>query len=213
MLMVTRPQGASAWVISRSSIDLRASSASAAARVKIETRQQQGEFFAAIAGDQHRLFQRDERQGLADRAQAGVAGDVAVTVVVELEMIDIDHHQRDRLAAIRPRSARRARARGRSRGGWQARSGRRGLPAPRGADWRCAVPPRARRACAPCRRRRRPAARIPRPSVLGSRAHARSPRPNRATVRTSERIGRTISCSPPNQVTMRTKMPITTSCR
>ena len=63
---------------------------------EIEPRQQQRELFAAVAGDQHRFFKRHQRQRLADRTQAGIAGDVTVTVVEQLEVIDIDHHQRKR---------------------------------------------------------------------------------------------------------------------
>ena len=68
--------------------------------LEVEARQQQGEFLAAVTGDEHSLLQGDQRQCLADRAQAGVAPDMAVTVVEQLEMIDIDHHQRERLAAL-----------------------------------------------------------------------------------------------------------------
>jgi hypothetical protein len=57
---------------------------------------------------------------LADRAQAGIAGNVAVAVVEQLEMIDIDHHQRERLTALAGAASIRARARGRSRAGWRA---------------------------------------------------------------------------------------------
>ena len=64
---------------------------------QIEAGQQQGEFFAAIAGDEHGVLERDQRQRFADCAQAGIACDVAIAVVVQLEMIDIDHHQRHRL--------------------------------------------------------------------------------------------------------------------
>ena len=78
----------------------RASSASAAARWISRPGKKQREFLAAITGDKHGLFERDQRQRLADRAQAGIAGDVAVTIVEQLEVIDIDHHQRQRRAAF-----------------------------------------------------------------------------------------------------------------
>ena len=87
----------------------------------IEARQQQREFLAAVAGDEHGLFQRDERQGLADGAQTGVAGDMAVAVVEQLEMIDIDHHQRERRAALGGALPFALELDGRSRAGWRDR--------------------------------------------------------------------------------------------
>jgi hypothetical protein len=49
--------------------------------LEVEARQQQGEFLAAVTGNQDSLLQGDQRQCLADRAQAGVAPDMAVTIV------------------------------------------------------------------------------------------------------------------------------------
>ena len=67
---------------------------------EVDAGQQQRKFLAAIARDQHGVFQRDDGQRFADPAQAGVAHDVAIVVVEQLEMIDIDHHQRDRLVCL-----------------------------------------------------------------------------------------------------------------
>ena len=67
---------------------------------EVEAGHQQRELFAAIAGDQYRLFQRHQRQRLADRTQAGIAGDMAIAVVEQLEVIDINHHQRQRRAFL-----------------------------------------------------------------------------------------------------------------
>ena len=98
MLMVTMPHGDSACVINNSSIERRASSASATACSNIEPRQQQGEFLAAIPGNDQSLVECDQRQGFADRPQTGVALDVAITIIEQLEVIDIDHDQSERLA-------------------------------------------------------------------------------------------------------------------
>src|SRR6516225_8052605 len=64
----------------------------------IEPRQQQGEFLAAIPGNDQSLVECDQRQGFADRPQTGVALDVAITIIEQLEVIDIDHDQSERLA-------------------------------------------------------------------------------------------------------------------
>ena len=64
----------------------------------IEPRQQQGEFLAAIPGNDQSLVERDKRQGFADRPQTGVTLDVAIAIVEKLEVIDVDHDQSERLA-------------------------------------------------------------------------------------------------------------------
>jgi hypothetical protein len=64
----------------------------------IKPRQQQRKLFTAIAGYGQLLLKGDVRQGLADRAQTGVALHMAVAIVEQLEVVDIDHHQGKRLA-------------------------------------------------------------------------------------------------------------------
>ena len=64
-------------------------------------RQQQAELLAAIAAREAEVFRRNCRQRLAEPGQAGITLGVAVGVVVELEMIDIDHQKRQ-LRAILP---------------------------------------------------------------------------------------------------------------
>ena len=51
----------------------------------IEPRQQQGEFLAAIPGDDQSLIEGDQRQSLADRTQAGVALHVAIAIIEQLK--------------------------------------------------------------------------------------------------------------------------------
>ena len=57
-------------------------------------RQQQAEFFAAIAAGKTHGVGGDAGERFAEPGQAGVAFGVAVGVVVELEMIDVDHQER-----------------------------------------------------------------------------------------------------------------------
>ena len=83
--------------------------------------EQQGEFLAAVTGDEDGILQSDERQGLADGAQAGVAADMAVTVVEQLEMIDIDHHQRQRFLPVGRAFPLVVELHGRSRADWRVR--------------------------------------------------------------------------------------------
>src|SRR5207237_797934 len=62
--------------------------------------QQQHEFLAAVARREVGLVARRERERLADHAQALVALKVAVAVVEQLEMVDVDHHQGNRALQI-----------------------------------------------------------------------------------------------------------------
>ena len=64
-------------------------------------RQQQCEFLAAIACRKIRFASGDLGKRLADAAQAMVAFDMAVTVVEQLEVIDVNHQQRDRPPQLR----------------------------------------------------------------------------------------------------------------
>ena len=58
-----------------------------------------GEFVAAEAGDQ-RLHRQDAAHPLGAFAQDGVADAVAVEVVDLLEVVEVDHHEGDDLAAL-----------------------------------------------------------------------------------------------------------------
>jgi hypothetical protein len=66
----------------------------AASERGVEVRQQQAKFLAAIAAGKAVGRIRNAGQRLAEPCQAEVALGMAVGVVVELEVIDIDHQQR-----------------------------------------------------------------------------------------------------------------------
>jgi hypothetical protein len=57
--------------------------------LEVEPRQQQGKFLAAIAGDYQGLVERDERERLADRAQAGVALHMSVAIIEQLSLLAV----------------------------------------------------------------------------------------------------------------------------
>ena len=57
-----------------------------------------GKFLAAIAGDEIEGAVHELLQGGGDLMQHGIAGNVAVVVVIRLEVVDIDHRQREGFA-------------------------------------------------------------------------------------------------------------------
>ncbi|XDJ49500.1 hypothetical protein ABRZ09_09590 [Castellaniella ginsengisoli] len=59
-------------------------------------RQEHHEFLAAVAGHQIGRAGRHRGDHLRDAPQALVAGDVAVVIVVALEIVDVDHQYRQR---------------------------------------------------------------------------------------------------------------------
>ena len=89
-------------------------------------RQQPDELFTADPGDEIPWSIGRQRQRLRDAAQAFVTLDVAVMVVVLLEIIDIQHDHRQRQAAALGSCSIRVPARCRTCAGWRCPSGRPG---------------------------------------------------------------------------------------
>jgi hypothetical protein len=59
----------------------------------IGARQQQGKFFAPVARHEFPGALGAIKKNAGDLAQAGIAGEMALVVVVPFEMIDVDHQQ------------------------------------------------------------------------------------------------------------------------
>ena len=69
-------------------------------RVDVGAGQQQCELLAAVARRQIVVAGRRLPEQLADPAQAHVAFDVAVAIVEQLEVVDVDHQQCDRATSL-----------------------------------------------------------------------------------------------------------------
>ena len=64
--------------------------------LEVAVRQQHGEFLAAVTGRHFAGPARPAGQGLRHGPKALVAGDMTVGVVEALEIVDVDHEQRQR---------------------------------------------------------------------------------------------------------------------
>ena len=100
MLTVTWPHGDDACAMHSSSTASAQPFADLERRVDVGARQQQRELLAAVARRQIVVAGRGFLQQLADPAQADVAFDVAVAIVEQLEVVDVDHQQRDRATEL-----------------------------------------------------------------------------------------------------------------
>src|ERR1700685_1796765 len=66
----------------------------------IQSRKKYRELLAAVARNERSFVQSDQRQRFADGTQASIASHVAVPVIEQLEVIDIDHQQCQRTALL-----------------------------------------------------------------------------------------------------------------